>query len=178
MLSADEPVLSLSEWIVLSLVLEQPTYAYALAVLLSHDGELGRIWHVQKAEVYRSLDRLEQAGLIRPAGSKISNHGPVRSLVEITEAGRATAADWQQRPVKHARDIRSELLVKLALLDRSGANPHDLLVAQHTLLLPIADALRDRVVTATGFDRTVLLWRYETASAAIRFLDALVTAIP
>jgi hypothetical protein len=27
-------------------------------------------------------------------------------------------------------------------------------------------------VTATGFDRTLLLWRYETATATIRFLDA------
>jgi hypothetical protein len=38
--------------------------------------------------------------------------------------------------------------------------------------------LRDRMATATGFDRTLLLWRYETASATVRFLDALVLSLP
>jgi hypothetical protein len=32
--------------------------------------------------------------------------------------------------------------------------------------------LRDRIATATGFDRTLMLWRYETATATVRFLDA------
>ena len=99
-------------------------------------------------------------------------------LVEATEAGQAAAAAWQHRPVQHTRDIRSELLVKLALLDRSGTDPHDLLTAQRALLVPIASALQDRIATATGFDRTLLLWRYETASATIRFLDALVPSPP
>ncbi len=85
---------------------------------------------------------------------------------------------WQHRPVQHTRDIRSELLVKLALLDRSGADPHDLLVAQRALLVPIVSALRDRMATATGFDRTLLLWRYETATATVQFLDALVVTPP
>jgi hypothetical protein len=34
------------------------------------------------------------------------------------------------------------------------------------------------MATATGFDRTLLLWRYETASATVRFLDALVLSLP
>jgi DNA-binding PadR family transcriptional regulator len=138
------------------------------------DGGLGQIWHVQRGVVYRSLDRLTDLGLIRSAGEEASHRGPVRLLVEATEAGRSAAVAWQHRPVQHTRDIRSELLVKLALLDRSDTDPHDLLTAQRALLVPIADALRDRVVTVTGFDRTLLLWRYETATATIRFLDALV----
>lgn len=174
--AAQEPALSRSEWIVLSLVLEGPAHGHALASLLGPDGELGQIWHVQRGVVYRSLDRLTDLGLIRPAGEERSRRGPVRLLVEATEAGRSAAWSWQQRPARHTRDIRSELLVKLALLDRSGADPHDLLVAQRALLVPIVDALRDRVATATGFGYTLALWRYETASATLRFLDALVSA--
>jgi PadR family transcriptional regulator AphA len=174
MLPADEPALSKSEWIVLSLVCEGPTHGNAVTRLLGQDGDLGRIWRVQRGEVYRSLDRLSDLGLIRSAGMEPSPHGPVRSLVEATEAGQAAARSWQHRPVQHPRDIRSELLVKLALLQRSGADPNDLLVAQHAILVPIAGALRDRMDTATGFERTLLLWRYQTASATVRFLDALV----
>jgi DNA-binding PadR family transcriptional regulator len=176
MLPAHEPALTLSEWIVLSLVCEGPTHGNALAVLLGRGGDLGKIWHVNRAGVYRSLDRLTDLGLIRSAGEQPSNRGPVRTLVEPAAAGQAAAASWQHRPVEHTRDIRSELLVKLALLHRSGTDPHDLLVAQQARLVPIAGALRDRITIARGFDRTLLLWRYETASATIRFLDALVPA--
>jgi len=175
---AEEPALSLSEWIVLSLVCEAPTHGQAVAGLVGRDGELGQIWHVQKAVVYRGLDRLAELGLIRSAGEQASHRGPVRMLVEATETGRAAAAAWLRRPVRHTRDIRSELLVKLAILDRSGTDPHELLTAQHDLLVPIVSALRDRITSATGFDRTLLLWRYETASATVRFLDALVLTSP
>jgi DNA-binding PadR family transcriptional regulator len=178
MVPAKDPVLTLPEWIVLSLVSEGPTHGNALFSLLDHDGDLGRIWHVHKAGVYRSLDRLTEFSLIAPAGAEPSERGPIRSLVKITRAGRAAVTSWQLRPVQHTRDIRSELLVKLALLDRSGTDPHDLLAAQRDLMVPIATALRDRAASATGFDRTLMLWRYETASATIRFLDALVPASP
>jgi hypothetical protein len=123
---------------------------------------------------YRSLERLMDMGLIAAAGEEPSHQGPIRYLVKITRAGRVAAEAWQHQPVQHTRDIRSELLVKLALLHRSGHDPHELLVAQRALLVPIADALRDRAASAAGFDRTLMLWRYETASATIRFLDALV----
>ena len=178
MLPAHEPVLSLSDWIVLSLVCEGPTHGNALAILLGRDGDLGEIWHVNRAGVYRSLDRLVDLGLIRPAGEQPSNRGPVRTLVEATAAGQAAAAWWQHRPAQRIRDIRSELLIKLALLHRSGIDPDDLLAAQNARLAPIADALRDQMAMATGFDRTLLLWRYETASATLRFLDALGPARP
>jgi DNA-binding PadR family transcriptional regulator len=175
---AHEPVLSLSEWIVLSLVCEGLTHGSALVALVDRDGDLGQIWHVNRAGVYRSLDRLVDLGLIRLAGEQPSSRGPVRTLVQATVAGRIAAAAWQHQPVQHTRDIRSELLVKLALLHRSGTDPHDLLIAQHARLVPIAAALLERIATATGFDHTWLLWRYETASATIRFLDALVLSSP
>ena len=178
MLQAEEPALSRSEWIVLSLVCEGPTHGNAVSHLLGPEGDLGQIWHVPRGVVYRSLDRLSDLGLIRSAGVEPSPQGPVRLLVKATEAGQEAAVSWQHRPVQHTRDIRSELLVKLALLYRAAADPHDLLVAQHELLVPIASALRDRIANATGFDRTLLLWRYETASATVRFLDALVLAPP
>jgi DNA-binding PadR family transcriptional regulator len=175
---AHEPDLSLSEWIVLSLVCEGPTHGNAVSRQLARYGEVGHIWNVQKAVVYRALNRLTDLGLIRSAGEEPTTKGPVRLLVEATQAGQAAAVAWQHRPVQHTRDIRSELLVKLALLDRSGTDPHDLLAAQNALLVPVADALRDRIAIASGFDRTLLLWRYETATATLRFLDALVPAPP
>jgi PadR family transcriptional regulator AphA len=76
-------------------------------------------------------------------------------------------------PASHNRDVRSELLVKLALLDRAGADPQPLLQAQREQLIPVVDGLHDRLDAAAGFERTLALWRYETVSATVRFLDAL-----
>jgi PadR family transcriptional regulator AphA len=171
--SPGEPSLSLSEWLVLCLITGQATHGNAIAAQLGHDGPLGQVWHVHKAVVYRSIDRLQQAGLVVAVGEEPSSRGPVRTLVEATPKGCATAQAWLARPVAHTRDIRSELLVKLALLDRAGISPAALLQAQRTQLQPIADALAGRLAAADGFERILLLWRYETISATIRFLDAL-----
>jgi DNA-binding PadR family transcriptional regulator len=173
MTSPGERSLSLAEWLVLCLVCEQPRHGFAIARLLTAGGAMGEIWRVPKPVVYRALQRLEELGLVRIAEQQPSNQGPVRSLVAVTAAGRDAAAAWLATPVAHARDVRSELLVKLALLDRAGRDPQPLAEAQRELLAPVADALRARLGEATGFDRTLLLWRYETVSATVRFLDAL-----
>jgi hypothetical protein len=40
-------------------------------------------------------------------------------------------------------------------------------------LAPAATALEDRLRTATGFERTVVLWRHEAMTATMQFLTAL-----
>lgn len=71
--------------------------------------------------------------------------------------------------MSHGRDVRSELLIKLALLDR--ADPRDLLTKQLATLGPLAAALADRVHDTSGMDHKLALWRHEAMSANIRFLD-------
>jgi DNA-binding PadR family transcriptional regulator len=173
MSAAGDPSLSLAEWLVLCLICEQPTHGFALAALLGADGEMGRVWRVPKPVVYRALQRLEQLGLVRTTELQPSNHGPVRSLVDATRAGRDAAAAWLTRPAGHNRDVRSQLLVKLALIARQDGDPRPLLEAQREQLVPVARALQDRLDAATGFDRTLILWRCETLAATLRFLDAM-----
>ena len=178
MTSPEEHSLSLSEWLVLCLVCEQPTHGFAIARLLEAEGSLGKVWRVPKPVIYRALQRLEQLGLVRTTEQQATSQGPVRSLIDATPAGREAADAWLTRPVSHNREVRSELLVKLALLDRTGTDPQPLLATQREHLAPLADSLRARLGDATGFDRTLALWRYETVSATIRFLDALSAPAP
>ena len=168
----DEPRLSLSEWVVLCLVCEQPTHGFPVVALLARDGDLGQIWHVQKTVVYRAMDRLELLGYIRTIGKEPSSLGPEKSLSEATQDGQRAARAWLGRPVDHPRDVRSELLIKLALRDRIGADAAGLLQQQHAQLAPIAAVLSDRLQDATGFERTLALWRSESISATLRFLEA------
>jgi DNA-binding PadR family transcriptional regulator len=169
----EEPALSLAEWLVLCLVREQPQHGFAIARLLEADGSMGKIWRVPKPVVYRALQRLGQLGLVESAELQPSSQGPAKSVVNVTRAGRARVGDWLNRPASHNRDVRSELLVKLALHDRGGTDPGQLLDAQREQLVPVARALHDRLEAASGFDRTLVLWRYETVTATLRFLDAL-----
>jgi DNA-binding PadR family transcriptional regulator len=171
MVAPVQPRLSLAEWLVLCLVCEAPSHGFALARTLSEDGELGKIWRVPKPVIYRALQRLEDAGLVATVELQPSNAGPVRSLVAATDAGRDAATRWLSQPARHNRDVRSELLAKLALLDRTGADAADLLAAQRAQLQPVADALQRTLARTTGFDRTIAMWRWETVVATLRFLD-------
>jgi DNA-binding PadR family transcriptional regulator len=173
MADPDEPQLSLAEWIVLCLLCEEPAYGLALTGLLARDGCMGQVWRVPKAMVYRDLQRLEAAGLIRAAGQQRPRQGPLRSLYEATPAGRTAATAWLSTPAEHARDVRSELMVKLALLDRTGTDPRELLQAQLARLLPLAAALDERLQATTGFEHVLTLYRHESVSGTLRFLQAL-----
>lgn len=157
----------------LCLVCETPSHGFAIARITAGDGELGHVWRVPKPVIYRALQRLEAVQLVATIEVQPSNSGPARSMVAATDAGRRAAAVWLTKPVGHNRDIRSELLVKLALLERAGADPGPLLAAQEGQLRPVAEGLQEQLTSVTGFDRTVILWRYETITATLRFLDAL-----
>ena len=66
----------------------------------------------------------------------------------------------------------------LALLGRVNSDPSFLLQKQRAQLVPIADALAAEVYAAIGFDHTLALWRHESVSATLRFLDDLLATVP
>jgi DNA-binding PadR family transcriptional regulator len=173
----DQPPMSLPEWLVLAVLSQQPLHGFAVARLTAHDGELGRVWQIPKAVIYRAIGRLLDAGLIEPEGTQ-PGLGPQRTVYSVTPDGRQAARRWLHTPVEHVRDIRSQLLLKLALLDRAGDDPAGLLRRQREVLEPIAAAIDARRAQSDGFDATLLAWRKATAKAALDFLDAVSAATP
>ncbi|WP_432835676.1 PadR family transcriptional regulator [Dactylosporangium sp. CA-092794] len=167
------PSLSLPEWIVLALVDEAPAHGFAIAALTAEDGDVGRVWQVPRPIVYRAADRLTAAGLLVIAGTQAGHRGPQRSVLSVTPAGAAAVAEWLARPVAHVRDLRSEFLVKLALLTRRGRPLDALVAAQRETLAPLEPALARRRDRAEGFAAILAAWRHENARAALRFLDSL-----
>jgi DNA-binding PadR family transcriptional regulator len=141
--------LRLSDWLVLCVVCEQPTHGFAVAGLVSRTGNLGRVWQVSKPAVYAAMGRLERLGLVELAGEQHTSQGPARSLVKATPAGRTAAGKWLRTAVMHGRDVRSELMIKLALLDRAGGDPGELLREQRDRFGLLAAALADRVHATT-----------------------------
>jgi PadR family transcriptional regulator AphA len=167
--------LSLAEWVVLGVIGERPAHGFAVSVLTADDGELGRIWHIPRPAIYRALGRVE-AALLVTADSVEPGRGPQRTIYSITPEGRDALDTWLSTPVRHVREVRSHLLMKLALLDRAGRDPADLLVRQRAVLEPIAGAIMAERSDGDGFDATLLAWRRATASAALSFLDDIMRA--
>jgi DNA-binding PadR family transcriptional regulator len=169
--------MSLPEWLVLAILASQPAHGFALAQLTASGGDLGRVWQIPKAVIYRAIGRLLDADLIAPEVTE-SGQGPQRTVYTATPRGREAADRWLHAPVEHVREIRSHLLLKLALLDRVGESPAGLLRAQRAVLEPIAQAIEAGHATSTGFDATLLAWRRANAVAAIDFLDKIAPAEP
>lgn len=166
--------LLLGEWACLGLLYAVPSHGFAIAAQLRPDAEVGRIWSLSRPLTYRSLDQLVERGFVRPVGSEPGDAGPNRTILAATRTGRARLRTWIRTPVEHLRDLRSELLLKIAIAGRCGIAMDDMLRAQ-----------RDRVeahsssLSALAFDAggtvvdTVALWRYEASQSGLRFLDQL-----
>ena len=154
----------------LCIVCEKPTPGFAVAGLLSHEGSLGRIWHVSRPGIYRAMRQLTRLGFVRMARQH-TGQGPDRWLVTATRTGHRAARGWLRKPVTHGRNVRSELMLKLALLDRIGGDPRELLREQRAELAPLAAALASRVDATTGTEHTLALWQHKTMSATMQFLD-------
>jgi DNA-binding PadR family transcriptional regulator len=165
-------VLSLAEWIVLTVVDEGPTHGFAIAALTAEDGAVGRAWHVPRPIVYRSLDRLGTLDLVRVESTEAGHRGPRRSILTSTPAGAQAVGEWLEQPVGHVRDMRSELLVKLALRLRRDLPAGPLVAAQRETVTRVRAAIERQRDAEAGFGRILLTWRYENAAAAERFLDA------
>jgi PadR family transcriptional regulator AphA len=154
--------MSLPEWLVLAILSQQPAHGFAIAQLTASGGDLGRVWQLPKAVVYRAIGRLHDAGLIAPEVTE-PGLGPQRTVYAATVRGDQAAGRWLRTPVEHVREIRSQLLLKLALLDRADEDP-------------IAAAIEASQARSTGFDATLLAWRRANAVATLDFLDRIAPA--
>ena len=135
-------------------------------------GQPARLEHGQLVGVL-ALDALGRLGLVRPAATLPSDAGPHRTILQPTASGHAALAAWLTQPVEHVRDTRSLLMLKLLFLSRRRADPAPLLRAQRERFAIQADRLAAAADVVEGFDRTLLLWRMHTTTAAVRFTDAM-----
>jgi PadR family transcriptional regulator AphA len=168
---ADRADLSLTEWTVLGVVAEAPTHGWSVVQELAPEGALVRVWTVSRPLVYRALATLTAAGLIEECGEVEGARGPRRTIVRATRSGRAALRRWLDEPVDHVREVRSALLVKLALRERAGRDSAALIDRQLARLEPVFAAVTRRD-SNRGFDGVLGTWRREQALAVRRFLRA------
>lgn len=141
--------------------------------MLAPDGAVGQVWAVTRPLAYRALAQLEELGYLEVIGEAPSTTGPTRRQLRATAAGRRALAAWLAEPVTHPRDVRSLLLIKLALLDRSGADAAPLLARQRAVMVERIADLEQRAAAVDGFEATVVAWRVAFARSVVAFVDDL-----
>jgi DNA-binding PadR family transcriptional regulator len=164
---------SLSDWAVLALLAEGPAHGFQLAKEFSEDGVLGEVWSIQRPQVYRALEHLEEAGQVTALREEESRSGPPRTVYSVTRDGERAVDAWLYEPVARLRDVRHELLLKLVLLVRRERDLAPLLAAQRTLADEMIERCERGRRDAGDEERVVMAWRMESARALLRLLDAL-----
>jgi DNA-binding PadR family transcriptional regulator len=79
---------------VLSLLHAAPLHPYAMQRLLKVWGKDAVINVGQRANLYKTIRRLDQAGLIAVRQTEREQQYPERTVYELTEAGRRACHDW------------------------------------------------------------------------------------
>ncbi len=165
--------LTLNDWAVLGLLAEREQHGFAISRELTTDGTLGRTWTVPRSLVYRALDHLLALDLVEPVRTEDGDHGPRRTVMRPTRRGHAALRTWLRTPVAHLRDVRSELLLKLTMLERRGESVAELAEQQLEAFRPALDGLAATARRTTGPERLTDLWRVESSGSVERFLTEL-----
>lgn len=158
-----------------------PTAAALLGFL--HDGELsgyelakaaaeiiGDFWNVTRSQVYRELAKLNEWGLVEPAGLGPRAKRPYR----ITEAGKTAFAEWVAQPPQ-LEQIRYPLLLTMAfgawlggdrLLEFAETHraAHEARLGRYRALFSDAHLdgyLRATVAFGVHYEEAVLAWMAE-----------------
>lgn len=165
--------LSSGEWAVLALLCERPAHGYAIAAAMAPDGEIGQIWSLRQPLAYRALQVLQRLELVEVSAERAGRSAPRRTELRATARARRAVADWLAAPVQRPRDLRSELLLKLAFLRRARRSRAPLLCAQREVLeRRVAELEREQAEAAPAL-HDVIRWRAISAEAGIRFVDEL-----
>ena len=153
--------------VVLALIVQQPRHGWALHEELAPTGEIGRAWTLSRQLVYRAIDTLEADGLVKRAQPK-DGGGADKVIISPTAKGKSHITAWLNQPVEHLRDVRTELVVKIMLRERSGLPATTFLRQQRDALTPVLQSIE-----SSPSDTPVNMWRRESASAVKRFLTRL-----
>jgi DNA-binding PadR family transcriptional regulator len=90
-------------------------------------------WDVKPAQIYTTLARLEQGGLIAQSSLE-QQGGPAKRIYALTPAGRQALRDWFRTPVQTAHQ-RDEFFLKLMLCVATGqADPYQIIYIQRSNL--------------------------------------------
>lgn len=163
---------------VLSLLHAGPLHPYGMQRLLKLWGKDHVINIGQRANLYKTIKRLDQAGLIAVRQTERDQQYPERTIYELTEAGRQAATDWLTDMLARPRDEYPQFPAALSfIMLLSPADAAATLEQRATALRgQLADIEADLVDTA-GLPRVVLMddeYRRAVITAELAWIDGVI----
>ncbi|MBI2333349.1 MAG: PadR family transcriptional regulator [Chloroflexi bacterium] len=129
----------------------------------------GAAWDVKPAQIYTTLERLEESGLVETKSDLGEGREPDRRIYAITNNGREVLKDWFNDgvPTEHQRD---EFYVKLMIgLVSREADPARIIQTQRARLF---QELHDATTQRDKYDPHVELAQILLVDKAIMHLEA------
>jgi DNA-binding PadR family transcriptional regulator len=160
---------------ILGLLAQRPRHGYDLRAAFSAVVGGDENWDVKPAQIYTTLERLEEAGLVECTSDMGEGEEPARRIYAITTQGDAVLREWFASGVvpEHQRD---EFFVKLMTALVSGeADTSRLVQTQRATLyqeLHAATTMRDSYNPQTEMAQILLLDKsIMHLEADLRWLD-------
>ena len=163
----------------LGLLAQRPRHGYDLRAAFEALVGGEELWDVKPAQIYTTLARLAESGLIRQEQIE-QDSGPEKHIYALTEAGQAELAAWFESGVE-SEHHRDEFYVKLMLslaadgAGGAGAGPYRVIQSQRNRLYQELHDLTTRRTRADPkselaqiflFDKTIM-----HVEADLRWLD-------
>jgi DNA-binding PadR family transcriptional regulator len=128
---------------ILGLLAQQPRHGYELRAAFEALAGGQDLWEVKPAQVYTTLARLEEGGLVSRQAVE-QDGGPEKHIYSLTPSGRQELVQWFATGVVGAHQ-RDEFFIKLMLsLFNDEVNPYGVIRAQRNRLYQDLHALTRR----------------------------------
>jgi DNA-binding PadR family transcriptional regulator len=167
---------------ILGLLEDGPLHPYGMQRLIKRWRKDEVINVGQRATLYKVINRLSDAGLIKPSGTTRDQSYPERTSYELTDTGRATRQQWMAEVLSTPRNEFPEFPAGLSFLPLlTPESVRELLKTRRELLIQRL-AERDSLIGSAGFPlprATMLETEYQHAvtEAEIRWLDNVLTGL-
>ena len=153
----------------LGLLAQKARHGYELRVAFESVVGGDENWDVKPAQIYTTLDRLEESGLVRRASDLGQGDEPSRRVYALTETGREALHEWFSSAVdtQHQRD---EFFVKLMVALFSGeGNPERIIQTQRSHLY---QEMHSMTTMRDGYDPRAEMAQILLLDKAIMHLEA------
>ena len=153
---------------ILGLLIQRPRHGYELRAAFEALMGGEQNWEVKPAQIYTTLSRLEEGGLVAQTAVE-QDGGPEKRIYDITPAGRVELAAWFNGAVED-QPQRDEFYLKLMLsLATGAADPYKVIQVQRARLYRSLHQLTTRRL---ALDHTVALAQILLLDKAVMHVEA------
>jgi DNA-binding PadR family transcriptional regulator len=157
---------------VLAMLHAQPLHPYGIQRLIKQWGKDQVVNVGQRASLYRTIDRLQAAGLVAVRETERDHQYPERTVYEITDAGRAVTREWLTEMIAVPKPDFPEFPAALShILMLSPQEALPLLERRETALTAIRHGMEAGMAAAEDLPRVVMLESEYVLATATTQLD-------